>query len=64
MGLESTAGGNLSSEQEGTHMATLLLILGIILIVAGVVSLIRGGMLWGIVMIVVGLLIAPGSQLL
>ncbi|MGH3370807.1 MAG: GPGG-motif small membrane protein [Nocardioidaceae bacterium] len=45
-------------------MATLLLILGIILIVAGVISLVRGGMLWGIVMIVVGLLIAPGSQLL
>lgn len=45
-------------------MATLLLILGIILIVAGVVSLLRGGMLWGIIMIIVGLLIAPGSQLL
>jgi hypothetical protein len=45
-------------------MATLLLILGIVLIVAGVVSLVRGGMLWGIIMIVVGLLLAPGSQIL
>jgi hypothetical protein len=45
-------------------MATLLLILGIILIVAGVVSLVRGGMLWGIIMIVVGLLLAPGSQIM
>jgi len=45
-------------------MATLLLILGIILIVAGVVSLLRGGMLWGIIMIVVGIIIAPGSQLM
>ena len=45
-------------------MATLLLILGIILIVAGVVSLLRGGVLWGIVMIVVGIIIAPGSQLM
>jgi hypothetical protein len=45
-------------------MATLLLILGIILIVAGVISLVRGGVLWGVVMIVIGLLIAPGSQLL
>jgi hypothetical protein len=45
-------------------MATLLLILGIMLIVAGVISLIRGGVLWGVLMIVVGLLIAPGSQLL
>ncbi|HSE70466.1 MAG TPA: GPGG-motif small membrane protein [Nocardioidaceae bacterium] len=43
---------------------TLLLILGIILIVAGVVGLVRGQMLWGIVLIVLGLIIAPGSQLL
>jgi hypothetical protein len=45
-------------------MATLLLILGIILVVAGVVNIVRGGLLWGIVMIVVGLIIAPGSQIL
>ncbi len=45
-------------------MATLLLILGIVLIIAGVVGLVRGQMLWGIVLIVVGLLVAPGSQLL
>ena len=45
-------------------MATLLLILGIVLIVAGVVSLLRGGMLWGIVLIVLGIVIAPGSQLM
>jgi hypothetical protein len=45
-------------------MATLLLILGIVLIIAGVVGLVRGQMLWGIILIVVGLLVAPGSQLL
>jgi len=45
-------------------MATLLLILGIVLIIAGVVGLVRGQMLWGIVLVVLGLLIAPGSQLL
>lgn len=45
-------------------MATLLLILGIVLIIAGVVGLVRGQMLWGIILVVVGLLIAPGSQLL
>lgn len=45
-------------------MATLLLILGIVLIIAGVVGLVRGQMLWGIVLIVVGLLVAPGSQML
>jgi len=43
---------------------TLLLILGIILIIAGIVGLVRGQMLWGIILIVVGLIIAPGSQLL
>ncbi|MGH3332015.1 MAG: GPGG-motif small membrane protein [Nocardioidaceae bacterium] len=43
---------------------TLLLILGIILIIAGVVGLVRGQMLWGIVLVVLGLIIAPGSQLL
>ena len=43
---------------------TLLLILGIILIIAGVVGLVRGQMLWGIILIVIGLIIAPGSQLL
>ncbi|HSJ20658.1 MAG TPA: GPGG-motif small membrane protein [Nocardioidaceae bacterium] len=45
-------------------MATLLLILGIILVVAGVVNIVRGGVLWGIVMVVIGLIIAPGSQIL
>ena len=45
-------------------MATLLLILGIVLIIAGVLGLIRGQLLWGIILIIIGLLVAPGSQLL
>ncbi|MBY9076110.1 GPGG-motif small membrane protein [Nocardioides sp. WL0053] len=45
-------------------MTTLLLILGIILVIAGVVGLVRGQMLWGIILIVLGLILAPGSQLL
>ncbi len=41
--------------------ATLLWILAAILVVAGIVTLIRGGVLAGVVMIVVGLLVGPGG---
>ena len=40
-------------------MALLLWILAVILVVSGIVSLIRGQMLWGIVLIIVGLLVGP-----
>ncbi len=42
-------------------MATLLWILAVVLVVAGVVALIRRELVWGIVLIVVGLLIGPGG---
>ncbi|HEX2075123.1 MAG TPA: GPGG-motif small membrane protein [Geodermatophilus sp.] len=42
-------------------MATLLWILAVVLVVAGIVSIIRGQLLWGIVLIVVGLLVGPGG---
>jgi hypothetical protein len=42
-------------------MALLLWILAVILVVSGIFSLIRGQMLWGIVLIVVGLLVGPGG---
>ncbi len=42
-------------------MELLLLILGIVLIVAGVMSILRGGLIWGIVLIIIGLIIAPGG---
>ena len=45
-------------------MATLLWILGVILIVAGVFAIIRRQLLWGIVLIVIGLVVAPGLSLL
>ncbi|MEJ5913087.1 GPGG-motif small membrane protein [Pseudokineococcus sp. 1T1Z-3] len=41
-------------------MATLLWILGVVLIVAGVFALIRKQILWGVVLIVVGLVVGPG----
>lgn len=42
-------------------MATILWILAVILVVAGIVNLVRGQLLWGIVLIVVGLLVGPGG---
>ena len=42
-------------------MVFLLWILAVILVVWGIVSLVRGQMLMGIVLIVVGLLVGPGG---
>jgi len=42
-------------------MALLLWILAVILVVSGIVSLVRGQVLMGIVLIIVGLLVGPGG---
>jgi len=42
-------------------MAFILWVLAVVLVVSGIVSLVRGQMLWGIVLIVVGLLVGPGG---
>ena len=42
-------------------MALVLWILAVVLVVSGIVALVRGEALWGIVLIVVGLLIGPGG---
>ena len=42
-------------------MELLLWILAVVLIVAGVLALFRRQLLWGIVLIVVGLLVGPGG---
>ena len=42
-------------------MGLLLWIIAVILVVSGIFALIRGQMLWGIVLIVVGLLVGPGG---
>jgi hypothetical protein len=41
--------------------ATLLWILAVVLVIAGIVSLIRGALVAGIALIIVGLLIGPGG---
>jgi hypothetical protein len=41
--------------------ATILWIIAAILVIAGIVTLLRGGVIAGIVLIIVGLLIGPGG---
>ena len=42
-------------------MAFILWILAVILVISGIVALVRGQALWGIVLIIVGLLVGPGG---
>lgn len=42
-------------------MSFLLWILAVILVVSGIVALVRRQLLWGTVLIVVGLLVGPGG---
>jgi hypothetical protein len=42
-------------------MALLLWILAVVLVVAGIVTILRGQVLYGIVLVVVGLLVGPGG---
>lgn len=42
-------------------MYTLLWIVAVILVVAGIFGIVRGQLLWGIALVVAGLLIGPGG---
>ncbi|HET9829926.1 MAG TPA: GPGG-motif small membrane protein [Nocardioidaceae bacterium] len=42
-------------------MHTILWLIAVVLVIAGIVTIIRGGLLMGIVLIVVGLLVGPGG---
>lgn len=42
-------------------MELVLWILAVVLVVSGIVAAIRGALLWGILLIVVGLLVGPGG---
>ena len=42
-------------------MLTLLWILAVVLVIGGILAIVRGQLLWGIVLIVVGLLVGPGG---
>ena len=47
--------------QAGGGAGTILWIIAAILVIAGIVSLVRGSMVAGIVLIVLGLLVGPGG---
>ena len=42
-------------------MATILWLIAVVLVIAGIVTIFRGQTLFGIVLIVVGLLVGPGG---
>ncbi|MGC3956082.1 MAG: GPGG-motif small membrane protein [Propionicimonas sp.] len=42
-------------------MATLLWIVAVVLVVSGIFAIVRKQLLWGIVLIVVGLAVGPGG---
>ncbi len=41
--------------------ATILWVLAVILVIAGIVTLLRGGIVAGVVLIILGLLVGPGG---
>ncbi len=42
-------------------MATILWIIAVILVISGIFAIFRNQLLWGIVLIVIGLLVGPGG---
>ena len=42
-------------------MSTILWIIAVILVVSGIFAIVRKQLLWGIVLIVIGLLVGPGG---
>jgi hypothetical protein len=44
-----------------TLLQILLWVLAVCLVVSGVFAIVRGAILWGIVLIVIGLLVGPGG---
>lgn len=48
-------GGNKGSTD------TILWIIAAVLVVVGIVTIVRGALLWGIVLIIAGLLVGPGG---
>jgi TM2 domain-containing membrane protein YozV len=51
----------LAQEANEQTTDTILWIIAAVLVIAGIVSIIRGGVIWGIVLIVAGLLVGPGG---
>jgi TM2 domain-containing membrane protein YozV len=44
-----------------SNQNTILWVIAAVLVIAGIASIIRGGVLWGIVLILAGLVVGPGG---
>ncbi|HEY8722215.1 GPGG-motif small membrane protein [Pengzhenrongella sp.] len=53
--------GHAVETMEGCSLVTLLWIVAVILVISGIVAILRKQLLWGAVLIVVGLLVGPGG---
>lgn len=42
-------------------MATILWIIAVVLVISGIVTLVRGQVMFGVLLIIVGLLVGPGG---
>jgi hypothetical protein len=51
----------VAARREDTGMEFVLWVLAVILVIAGIVSLVRGAVLAGILLIIAGLLVGPGG---
>lgn len=51
----------IAAKSCGGGVATILWIIAAILVIAGIVTLLRGGIVAGIVLIIVGLVVGPGG---
>ena len=51
----------LAANNGNGALVTILWIIAAVLVIAGIVAVVRGAILWGIVLIVVGLLVGPGG---
>jgi hypothetical protein len=49
------------AQADNGALNTVLWIIAAVLVIAGILAIIRGAVLWGIVLIIVGLLVGPGG---
>jgi hypothetical protein len=53
--------GRPAARKRWSHMAFILWVLAVVLVVSGIVAILRKQYLWGVVLIIVGLLVGPGG---
>ncbi len=62
VGTQPTEGvDRIDTSEKGSAMSFLLWIIAVILVIAGIVALFRREIVWGVVLIIVGLLVGPGG---